>query len=128
MNDELYQNLSISEVERLAKAGVPISLCKVVPTPDPYMPPPPSRHSSANMADAIWDRWHRAKTANNSHDAFTGYIRPYDILATRHNDKVYVSVHPTNLHPPFMLEDVAAIFPSDALMASLALWEKEHLP
>lgn len=117
--------LQISEIERLAKAGVAITLRDVTPCSDvpPLMSPQPP-----NMVDAVWDRWHRARSAR--YDATVcanGRVLPFQLLASQHGDKVWVSVHPENFnYEPFQLQDNAAIFPSDALMAQLALWEQHH--
>jgi hypothetical protein len=126
--------LNITDIERLAKAGVQVSLVGIVPQPDPFPPTPPYPYNTApKMEDAIWDRWQRTKQARHTgnggygHIDLEGYIRPFQLLATQHGDKVFVSVHPTSLvYEPFMLEDDAVIFPSDALMAKIALWEKDH--
>jgi hypothetical protein len=117
--------LSISEIERLAKAGVTLTVETVRPVSDPageYPTKPPT------LSDLIWERYTRAiRAANNGRD-FPGYCMPFELLATNHGDTTWVSVHPTNFnYEPFQLTDVAAIFPSDALMAKLALWEREHL-
>jgi hypothetical protein len=119
-------SLTISDIERLAKAGVSVTLSSIIPLADPFPPyaPVPTVRS---LEDAIWDRWQRTRLATHSfHDTY-GEVRPYQLLASTHGDKVWVSVHPTNFnYEPFQLQDDSAIFPSDALMANLALWEQHH--
>lgn len=120
-------SLHVADIERLAKAGVKIELEHVTPMADPIM------HTEARpeaMADAIWQRWHRNKDAisgdvNRFYDRSN--VMPFQLLASKHGDKVWVSVHPANFnYEPFQLQDNALVFPSDTLMAMLALWEKEH--
>jgi hypothetical protein len=116
--------VNISDIERLAKAGVQISLSNIAPQQDPY-PPEPHPYNKT-LADRIWDRWHMARMGANPHYR-DGMAKPFQLLASQHNDKVWVSVHPTNFsYEPFQLQDDAAIFPSDTLMANIALWEKNH--
>ena len=127
------QHLTVTEIERLAKAGVSMTLCEIIPQSDPYTPPDPPPHNGRDlgMEQAIWERYVRSKRAaahgRIDEPAHFGMIQPFKLLATQHGDKVVVSVHPTNFaYEPFTIEDVAVIFPSDALMAKIALWEKEH--
>lgn len=118
--------LNISEIERLAKAGVKIELDSITPQSDPPEPWSPQHEP---MAAAIWDRYNRTKRAVSSPmDGYRlGHLQPFELLASRHGDKVWVSVHPLNfVHEPFQLQDDALTFPSDTLMASLAMWEKGH--
>jgi hypothetical protein len=123
--------ITVSDVERLTKAGVTITWhdienCLV---PDPLQPPPYTETpKAASLADAIWERWKRTRRAKSRPDRFDVLEMPYQLLATEHGgDKVWVSVHPVNFnYEPFQLQDDSAIFPSDALMANLALWEREH--
>lgn len=129
-----HQCLSVSEIERLAKAGVTVALCEIVPHSDPYIPPPPEPHNGRDlgMEQAIWERYVRSKRAGLGgridEPAVHGMMQPFKLLASQHGDKVWVSVHPMDAaYEPFMLEDIAVIFPSDALMAKIALWEKEHV-
>lgn len=121
---ELPRQLSISDVERLAKAGVQITFSDIAAQIAPDGPPPQqsSRFEEPIMAEAIWDRWMRSKRA---HEPFYdgGHMRPWQLFASQHGDTVHVFVAPRN-GEPFILTDAATIFPSDALMASLALHEK----
>lgn len=126
-NAYIYQ-LCVSDIERLAKAGVQIGLTRIVPVSDPY---PAAAHEAPHtappMAEAIWERWRRSKRVSRP-PAYGDYlIPPFELLASQHGDKVWVSVHPTNYnYDPFQIQDDSAIFPSDGLMASLALWERHH--
>lgn len=120
--------LTVSDIERLAKSGVAMSIGEVHPITDP-LPPTEELHQDifpSPMAEAIWDRWKRSKygmTGTHIH----GFSMPFQLLASPHGDKVWVSVHPTNFnYEPFQLQDDAPIYPSDALMAKLALWEANH--
>jgi hypothetical protein len=129
-----FSMLCVSDIERLAKAGVKIDLGTVIPQVDPYGQFAPPAMTQPKMEDAIWDRWMQTKRALQTGNGGYGYgdlelsqIRPFQLLATQHGDKVFVSVHPTHFkYEPFMLEDDAVIFPSDALLAKIALWEKDH--
>lgn len=125
--------LTVSDIERLAKAGVTMQIEHVIPMADP--PRDELRnvedcHRNLNhLSRSLMQRWLQTKRARHSNDYFTmdGLCVPWSILATQHGDKVWVSVHPlTEGYEPFQLTDEAVIFPSDALMAKLALWEKEH--
>lgn len=111
------RQLSVRDIERLASAGVKIELGTIDVLPDPYREALP-----IELADAIWQRWTRTNDVLERQ-----LVRPYQLLATQYGDKVWVSVHPNHLeYEPFQLQDTAAIFPSDALMAQLALWEANH--
>jgi hypothetical protein len=123
-----YVQLQVQEIERLANAGVKIELGPIVPTSDiaPAHPTPP-KHPYEHMADAIWERWTQSRRASGNFHGLNGTMRPFQLMASQHGDKVWVSVHPNNFnYEPFQLQDEAVIFPSDALMATLALWEKNH--
>jgi hypothetical protein len=129
----------VSAIERLAKAGVNVQLGPVYPQED--MPATDDHRESEldrlaepwrfnNLARSVWDRWLRARRALRDPDygdALDGQQVPFVLLATQHGDTVHLSVHPNDPeHEPFILTDNAIIFPSDALMAKLALWQKEH--
>jgi len=124
--------LSVSEIERLAKAGVNVTIGDgpghIWPQPDSFSAPiPPGPHTADPMEKAIWDRWERSRRARTGPYMDLGFTLPFRLLATQHGDKVWVSVHPTNFnYEPFQLTDDSAIYPSDALMAKIALWEREH--
>lgn len=126
--------LSVSDIVRLATAGVKVELGPIVPLCDdqcPIPPAPPDQHifmDDNQMEKAIWDRWERSKRAKMSAGRYGDiHQSPFKLLATQHGEKVWVSVHPHNFnYEPFQLQDQSAIFPSDALMAQLALWEQNH--
>lgn len=120
--------LTVGEIERLAKAGVTMTIGdaggQVYPLSDPYTPAPTNKPET--LEEAFWARWRRSKTASRVNGDY-GYVIPFKVLATVHGDKVWVSIHPINSdYEPFQLQDVGAIYPSDALMASVALWEKNN--
>lgn len=114
--------LSVTEIERLAKAGVTMSFQEVSGrvVSDPPRTDREVRPDSLN--EALWMRWRMAH-ANRDRDFGLAQMAPYTTACTAYGDKVYVFVAPTS-EPPFIIEDTAAIFPSDALMGSLALFEK----
>lgn len=108
--------LSVSDIERMAKAGVVIAYKDiaghVVPDQQPERP--------RTLEDAFWERWRRANIPT-AH--IYGMWPPYRISTHPHGDKVTVFVQPHD-KAPFTLEDESCLYPSDALMAKLALWEK----
>lgn len=134
--------LCVSDIERLAKAGVKIELGKVVAQADlPGFVIPPTTDGDIREMDrlsdignslskAIWSRWLRARRAIHDPDfgdPLDGRQRPFSLMAHQYGDTVHVSVHPTDqTRLPFELTDSAIIFPSDALMAKIALWEKDN--
>jgi len=109
--------LTVNDIERMAKAGVVIAYKDiaghVVPDQQPERP--------RTLEDAFWERWHRANVSKDYR--FEAYRRPYAVAAHQHGDKVTVFVQPHD-KAPFTLEDESVLYPSDALMAKLALWEK----
>lgn len=120
------QPLRVSDVVKLASAGVVIEFKDIAAQVQSDGPDyPPVQTTAPAMADAIWDRWHRTKRAGHEQFGFRdeGTMRPWQLFATQHGDTVHVFVAPRGAEP-FVLTDAAAIFPSDALMASLALHEK----
>lgn len=114
--------LSVSDVERLAKAGVAIKFedIKYQIEPDTAAAPPQHFPMPRTLEEAFWDRWRRAHLPREN---TFGAMIPYTINASEQGGKVYVFVSPGD-QPPFILEDDAVLYPSDALMAKLALYEK----
>jgi hypothetical protein len=112
--------LTVRDVERLAKAGVVINFADIKDQvmPDTDHPPPEAMSVPQSLDDAFWQRWHRAHIK----DFHSLYERPYDIHAHAYGDKVYVFVAPRD-REPLIIEDVAQLYPSDALMAKIALLE-----
>ena len=110
--------LTVSDVVELAKAGVQVSFkdvqMQIVPNPHN------NRRIVRSLEDSFWERWQRANPRDPN--SF-GVIPSFMVMAHRAGDKVYLAVAPTD-HPTFILEDEAVLFPSDALMAKLALWER----
>lgn len=116
--------LSVSDVERLAKAGVAIKFEDIrhQVTADVMMAPAMNYDERPrSLEDSFWDRWKRAHTRQMREHI--GVITPYGIHATEYDGKIYVTVSPQD-QAPFILEDEAVLYPSDALMAKLALLEK----
>lgn len=114
--------LSVAEIERLAKAGVTMSFQEVSGRVISD-PPRKDRDEHPNtLNEALWMRWRMAHS-HRDRDFGLAQMAPYTTACTAYGDKVYVFVAPTS-EPPFIIEDAAAIFPSDALMGSLALFEK----
>ncbi len=112
--------LSVSDIERMAKAGVTIAYKDIAGHVATDPPPTVVAERLYTLEDAFWDRWYRANRPNPN---TFGQVRPYTIAAHEHGDKVTVFVQPPG-KAPFMLEDESCLYPSDSLMAKLALWEK----
>ena len=111
--------LSVSDIERMAKAGVTIAYRDIAGS---VVPDQPSQQRPDTLEEAFWERWRRAHIPKE-YGGFECFPTPYNIAAHEHGDKVTVFVAPAG-KAPFMLEDESCLFPSDALMAKLALWEK----
>lgn len=109
--------LAVSDVERLAKAGVQIKFEDISGqvTPDA----PAKVHTP--LVQVFWDRWAMAHANDEVHNY--GMRRPYQIAAVPYGTKIYVFVAPHDSEP-FVLQDEKVLYPSDALMASLAIYEK----
>lgn len=115
------QPLTVSDVERLAKAGVQINFADIAGQVMNDGPPPPTAADlwPNSLNESFWQRWKRANPKRYG----MGQDQPFQIFATEFKDTVNVYVAPSDAKP-FILEDDAALFPSDALMAKLALWER----
>lgn len=111
------QMLTVSDVARLAQAGVKINFAEIAD-----MVRPDDTKSTTPLVDAFWQRWHRANPGN---PMMLPPERPWAIAAAPCNDKVYVFVAPFHGGVPFILEDEKILFPSDTLMAKLHL--REHV-
>jgi len=111
--------LSVSDVERLAKAGVQIKLEDVINQliPDPVVMPP-----AHTLADLIYSRMKQSMQAKYPDNDVFAWHRP-ELHATIFKDKAYVFVT-TGKSEPLVIEDDAHIFPSDALMAKLHLLQE----
>lgn len=118
--------LSVSDLVRLATAGVKVDLSdhNLVVNRDEDLPHVMAQNVfPASLVDAFWDRWHRAHVNTNNFPA--GRLIPYAIYAHEFAETVYVMVCPVK-QPPFIIEDHARLYPSDALMAKLALYESTN--
>lgn len=117
--------LTVSDIERLAKAGVTMSFDDIC---HQIMPDPPEVSQQdvfshpCSLVESFWQRWRRANPSNPHSMVFVS--PPYVIAsATEYGDKVYVCVAPTD-REPFILEDDKHLYPSDSLMAKLHLMER----
>ena len=124
--------LTVTDVERLAKAGVTMQWRDIAGQVMPDAPPPEQplglQHLSP-LTELLLERWRRrevAKTANSPFPFPLDHSRiAYSwraIHAASNNSMVYVFVLPDS-GPPAIIEDALDLFPSDALMASLILLE-----
>ena len=118
--------LSVSDVVKLAMAGVKIDLNDIkgaidrdenLPSSYPLKEP---NVFPKTLEEAFWDRWHRAHTRRNEFEY--GLSIPYEVHAHEFAETVYVMVCPVK-QAPFIIEDHHLLYPSDALMAKLAIYE-----
>lgn len=114
--------LTVSDYERLAKAGVKVEYADIKHS---VVPDPVQKHSvvriDTELADLIVHRWNRIDER-----AMNGMEFPFLLSAVRHEDKIYVFVaprppHGRKSHGPVILEDDGKLYPSDALIAKLSL-------
>jgi hypothetical protein len=114
--------LTVTDIERLAKAGVQMTLADiasiVMPDPPPS-PPSDGEEWPKDLNQSFWQRWRRA----HPHQWGRGEPVPFLVYAVEVNDTVHMFVAP-NGDDPFVLTDVRGLFPSDALMAKLDLYER----
>lgn len=119
--------LTVSDIERLAKAGVEVKLTDVINNLMPdnmsvgIVPTPPRLEDEwpTDLTKSFWQRWRRA----NPREFGDGQLPPYRVYPHEFKDIVYVMIAPQE-QAPFIVEDVALLYPSDALMAKLAFLEK----
>lgn len=125
------KELTITEIERLAKAGVQISVGPVRPTSDYVVPHPYVGPDNDNLYVALfWDRWHRGNKIKAREDiygygAHVGGLNqrdPFKIYAAKIGEKINVFIHDDVRHA--IIEDDPFLFPSDSLMAACKLWEQ----
>lgn len=121
-NYEPTVSLTVGEVTELAKAGVKVELAGKVEIKSPIMPT--GRMLSRDISEGIRERYVQSQQAKLSeHDRIYG-LRASDAIpelcAFQHGDKVYVFAYSGN-SPPEVIEDDAAIYPSDALLARIHL-------
>lgn len=116
--------ITVSDAERLAKAGVQINFSDIASrlVPDP----PPKREHHSLLTDRLLERylptWRAKFSGPFAGDG--GTLFPFQFWATEHGDKVHVYVAPTDGREPVVLVDEKVIFPSDTLIASINLLEK----
>ena len=120
--------LSVSDVVKLAAAGVKVDLTEIRNCIDrdenlPSATPGRADVFPATLVDAFWERWRRAHSAQPCQHF---YESPYAVYAHEYAGTVYVMVCPHN-QQPFVVEDHGPLYPSDALMAKLALYESTQL-
>lgn len=125
--------LSVSDVERLAKAGVAVALDgNIVPMPDPV-----PQHADGNgyrggintpesLVQPLIERLERAKAVG----AGMGWRDPPVLADTHifravvHDDKVYVFCY-NGRTEPVILTDESNLYPSDKLVAAVHLFLSE---
>jgi len=108
--------LSVSDIERLVRAGVTTTFQDIAMV----VVPDPASYGSA-LVEAFWQRWDRAHRTDRDR-VFAEQQQPYEIHAQSYAETVYVMVCPRSA-PPFIIEEHAGLYPSDALMAKLLLYE-----
>lgn len=121
--------LTVADLERLAKAGVQVNLTErmvdniqpdFAPATDggPQFPP-----RSYPLVDAFWERWRRNKAAFDSpHHDFGDHWERFHFYAAEVGDVVQCFVNDKERFA--VIEDSKHLFPSDALLAAVHLWEK----
>lgn len=120
--------LTVSDIERLAKAGVTISLSDLQRhevVSDPVEPVDMMQEQKPTpLVDMIYARMNMAARARRGNqDVYGGFseaARYPEMYATPYGDKVFVLVA-TGYSEPIIIQDDAQMFPSDALLAKLAL-------
>jgi hypothetical protein len=117
--------LSVSDIVKMATAGVKVDLADLKDCVEsdenlPSMTAVPADVFPRSLEDAFLDRWRRAHPRNIN--SYADPLVPYGIHAHEFAGIVYVMVCPWN-QPPFLIEDSGVCYPSDALMAALALYE-----
>src|ERR1035437_6495575 len=125
--------LSVSDVERLAKAGVKMDweTMRDQVRPDP-VPDKTGMFDCRVLLRPLVARLRQQALSRSTKDRFlTGgsdgaYIDgPSFLSVVAHGEKVYVFVASGN-QPPLILEDDLHLYPSDALIAKLHLMHKLH--
>lgn len=125
-------SLCVRDVERMAKAGVVIKWESIRGQVIRDEDCPSSR--PREIEDTFWDRYNMTSLASQ----YNMRRADFKIAAHPHGDKVSVIVMPFSksifnegaiAYPgeaPFIIEDEAVLYPSDALMAKIALWERSR--
>ena len=120
--------LSVSDVERLAKAGVKMDWAEIKYQVRPDQPQRFKLYDCEPMLRPLIERLAMRSNIKHANDLLIGdYAEvPFNLLSVSVNqEKVYVFVAPHD-QPPVILEDDVNLYPSDALMAKLVLMEKCH--
>jgi hypothetical protein len=115
--------LSVSEMIELAKAGVAVELAGKVQVDRTYRSPTPLPTArDRDISEGIRERYLQSQRSKKVDDFIYGSspIQVPDLCAFQHGDKVYVFAYSGN-SPPEVIEDDAAIYPSDALLARIHL-------
>lgn len=131
--------ITVSDVERLAKAGVHVEMKDIVDhvTRDPPVEPTPQSKYQAwymnhysHYLDLLLARLESSTMAGNELGTFK---RRFLLSVTRSGDEIYIfaqyvggttdGIH-SDLTPPIVLTDPASLFPSDSLLTRLHLLEK----
>lgn len=121
-NPDYRPSLCVSDYVKLATAGVKMDFKDirdqiVCDLPDMSVVIRPPR----TLKEAFWDRWRRANRGSEMN--YCEAMPSFDVKAHQHGDTVYVLLCPQD-EPPFVIEDTAILFPSDALMAKIGLRRK----
>ena len=118
--------LSVSDVERLAKAGVKMDWAEIKYQVRSDQPQRHKLYDCEPMLRPLIERLRMRSNIKNANEAFPGdyAVVPFNLLSVSVNhEKVYVFVAPHG-QPPVILEDDVNLYPSDALMAKLHLMDK----
>ena len=107
--------LTVSDIERLAKAGVSMSFEAIVGCIEPD-PKPKDIFDDSHLTGVIIQRWRMTQQPGKDF----GYM-PFHLAAAVYKGKVHVFVSGRDREPT-VLVDEAHLFPSDALMANLHLY------
>lgn len=118
---DFKMSLPVSDIVRLAASGVQFAPLDVIPVVDP-LSYAPQREAvmPRTLVDLFWDRYKRAEQARP--DRGFGELTPFTLYAYEYGQIVYVLFCPLDA-VPFIIEDAAPCFPSDALMAKVALYK-----
>lgn len=118
----IVTTLEIGEIERLAKAGVVVTLTPITPQSDAAPTWPPSAQSRIYpMVDAFWERWRRANPHHGRDYSFDNN-EDFNLFAIETGGKVQVLVADKDRF--VVIEDLTYLYPSDALMAAIHLWRQ----
>lgn len=120
----ICEPLSVGDIERLAKAGVTVKFEDIAGQVRRDSEFPQQRddrfdpYTGEVKLEAMF--WARYRRAYNPHD---GSLPAVQLKCIDYNDTVHVMVC-TPKQAPLIIEDPKPLYPSDALMAKVALMEK----